>query len=234
MTPLDRSRGLKRALPETFGKIPYVLMAADPPLSCYARAVFAALDWHGRSAFPSCTTVALMAGCSVRQVMRAIRELIKRGFLVREAGGKGRIAVYVVHQQPQGLVWKPLTDRQRLRHNGETSAPQADGSASQSGVGGGTSASQSDNRTPKTERTKDRTPPSDAFARGPGSRLRRDLPVDLNLDPGGLIWKLYVKTNGKEPFNRAELKAWAETDWARYGSGELPLEGGVDTGAPKP
>ena len=162
----DRTRTLKRVLPETFGKIPYVLMAADPPLSIYARAVFAALDWHGRSAFPSCTTVSLMAGCSVRQVMRAIRELIKSGFLTREGGGRGAVAVYVVHQHPQGLVWKPLTDRQRLRYDRETTpASQAPTSAQQAVP----SASQSYNPTP--DRTKERTPiPGPLHAGGGGSR----------------------------------------------------------------
>ena len=218
---LDRRRDLKRILPETFGKVPYTLMAAEPfarnghqlkPISVYAIAVFAALDWHGHSAFPSCTTLSLMARCSVRQVMRAIRELLEYGFLTREGGRRGAVAVYRVHQYPQGLVWKPLTDRQRLRHVRETSAPQAEGSASQSEVGGGTSASQSDDRTPKTDRTKDRT--SDAYARGTGGTGSR-VPKILR-EYGGVFWKLFQKNLGRVPDSQGELDRWAEENWDDY------------------
>ena len=222
MTPTtDRRRDLKRVLPETFGKVPYTLMAAEPvhrhgvelkPLTVYAIAVFAALDWHGHSAFPSCTTLSLMARCSVRQVMRAIRDLLSYGFLTREGGRRGAVAVYRVHQYPQGLVWKPLTDRQRLRHSRETSAPQAEGSASQSGVGGGTSASQSYNPTPKTDRTKDRT--SDAHARGTGGTGSR-VPKILR-EYGGVFWKLFREHEGRVPASQQELDAWADDHWEEY------------------
>ena len=233
----DRSRSLKRLLPETFAKIPYVLMAADPPLTVYARVVFAALDWHGRSAFPSCTTVSLMAGCSVRQVMRAIRELIRRGFLTREGGGKGKIAVYTVHQNPQGLVWQPLTGRQRFRHDSETSARQAEGSASQSEVGGGTPACQSDDRTPKIlTNERSNSPAKNAYAPGQDRTEKSDQVLSLRsprLDPGGDIWKAYRKSTGTDPFNRKSLYDWASEHWDAYRRGELDL-GDLTGGRPAP
>jgi DNA-binding transcriptional MocR family regulator len=196
---------LKIRLEQTFGKIPYTMMAAQPPLSVYARIVFAALDWHGPTAWPSDGTLARMAGCSRRQVVRARAELQARGFIRKASGGFGRSIEWAMDQQPQGLVWIPMSDGHRLRHEREdrqraaTSASPAHPHASRA-EGYASPAHPRGLPTPvgHTERT--------SFYRNSGTK--RALSPGEG-DPDEDLLRQWWKVNAFAPRSREALHEWA-------------------------
>lgn len=138
-------KNIRHLLPQTFGKVPYLLMTATPPLPPQDGRVFAALDWHGSEAWPSTKTLCAMANLSRREVFRSLKRLTERGFLRKHPHRmSGGTVLYFVDSQPS-IKWKPASKSQAGRAEREGGASQSyGGSASQAPP----SASQSPYLTP--------------------------------------------------------------------------------------
>lgn len=79
----------------------------DRSLSIYAKMVYVVLSYHadlnGNDCYPSHITIGEEAGCSDRQVRRAIEELIQSGYITRKRRGLNKSNKYIVVQPT--VVW---------------------------------------------------------------------------------------------------------------------------------